>query len=162
MTERIAVIGLGYVGLPLALAFARKFPSVIGFDTKESRINALRDGHDETQETSREELSASSLTYTADPAALREATFFVVAVPTPVDKAKRPNLSAVETASRIVAKALKPGDVVVYESTVYPGVTEDICAPILEEGIRALLATGLSSGVLSGANQSRRYGAHHK
>jgi UDP-N-acetyl-D-galactosamine dehydrogenase len=133
MTEKIAVIGLGYVGLPLALAFARKFPDTVGFDIKESRVNALRDGRDETNETSPEELKASSLLCTSNPDDLKSATFFIVAVPTPVDKSKRPDLTPVEGASRIVAKALKPGDVVVYESTVYPGVTEDICAPILEK-----------------------------
>lgn len=133
MTERIAIIGLGYVGLPLALAFARKFPGTVGFDIKQSRVDALCAGRDETNETSPEELGATTLRFTSNPDDIKDATFFIVAVPTPVDKSKRPDLSPVESASRIVAKALKPGDVVVYESTVYPGVTEEICTPILEK-----------------------------
>ena len=144
--ERIAVIGLGYVGLPLALAFARKFPGTIGFDIKQSRVDALREGRDETNETSSAELSASAIKFTADPADLKQATFFIVAVPTPVDKAKRPDLEALESASRIVGQALAPGAAVVYESTVYPGVTEDICAPILEKESGLRWKTGFHLG----------------
>jgi UDP-N-acetyl-D-galactosamine dehydrogenase len=144
--ERIAVIGLGYVGLPLALAFARKFPGTIGFDIKKSRVDALREGRDETNETSAEELSASTIKFTADPEDLKQATFFIVAVPTPVDKAKRPDLGPVEGASRIVGQALAPGAAVVYESTVYPGVTEDICAPILEKESGLSWKTGFHLG----------------
>lgn len=133
MPEKIAIIGLGYVGLPLALAFARKFHDVIGFDVNERRVNALREGRDETRETAPEELAGATLRCTANPDDLRRATFFIVAVPTPVDNAKRPDLGPLKKASRTVAAALKPGDVVVYESTVYPGVTEELCAPILEK-----------------------------
>ena len=133
MSEKIAIIGLGYVGLPLALAFARKFPGTVGFDVNQHRVNALRNGRDETNETGADELRASSLLFTSNPDDIAAATCFIVAVPTPVDAARRPDLSPLENASRTVATALKPGDLVVYESTVYPGVTEDVCAPILEK-----------------------------
>jgi UDP-N-acetyl-D-glucosamine/UDP-N-acetyl-D-galactosamine dehydrogenase len=131
MSERIAVIGLGYVGLPVALGFARKFPGTVGFDINVEKVNALRAGNDLTGEVSPEVLKATSLKMTADPADLKQATFFVVAVPTPVDRNNRPDLTPVVKASETVGRALKKGDVVVYESTVYPGVTEEICGPIL-------------------------------
>ncbi|HEY9721588.1 MAG TPA: nucleotide sugar dehydrogenase [Oscillatoriaceae cyanobacterium] len=131
MAERIAVIGLGYVGLPVALAFAKAFPGTIGFDVNVPKIEALKRGLDVTGEISEEELNSSSLEITADPEVLKRATFFVVAVPTPIDKNNRPDLTPVVKASETVGKALKAGDVVVYESTVYPGVTEEICGPIL-------------------------------
>jgi UDP-N-acetyl-D-galactosamine dehydrogenase len=131
MAERIAVIGLGYVGLPVALAFARKFPGTVGFDINTTKVNQLKAGHDSTGEVPASVLQSSSLQMTADPAALSDCTFFVVAVPTPVDHNNTPDLSPVERASATVAKALKKGDVVVYESTVYPGVTEEVCGPIL-------------------------------
>jgi len=134
MAERIAVIGLGYVGLPVALAFAKKFPGTIGFDINVEKVNELASGVDRTGETSSEVLKATPLKMTSDPRALKEATFFVVAVPTPVDGNNRPDLTPVVKASETVAKALKKGDVVVYESTVYPGVTEEICGPILAKG----------------------------
>ncbi|MCB9930578.1 MAG: nucleotide sugar dehydrogenase [Alphaproteobacteria bacterium] len=133
MPERIAVIGLGYVGLPVALAFARSFPGTIGFDIDRSRVAALQQGDDWTGECEPEVLEQSALTFSADPADLRDATFFIVAVPTPIDANNQPDLRAVQGASRTVAAALKPGDVVVYESTVYPGVTEEVCGPILAE-----------------------------
>ncbi len=129
--ERIAVIGLGYVGLPVALSFARKFPGTIGFDIRLDKVQALKRGVDPNGEVPRTELNGSSLHFTADPSDLRRATFFVVAVPTPVSPDHRPDLSLVVSATELVGRALKPGDVVVYESTVYPGVTEDICGPIL-------------------------------
>jgi UDP-N-acetyl-D-galactosamine dehydrogenase len=141
MAERIAVIGLGYVGLPVALAFARKFPGTIGFDIDRRRVDALRAGDDWTGECEPEELRASSIRFSADAADLREATFFIVAVPTPIDANNQPDLRAVQGASRTVASALKLGDVVVYESTVYPGVTEEVCGPILAE------ISGLTAGV---------------
>jgi UDP-N-acetyl-D-glucosamine/UDP-N-acetyl-D-galactosamine dehydrogenase len=141
MTERIAVIGLGYVGLPVALAFARRFPGSIGFDINVEKVKALRNGLDHTGETSSEELKASTLQMTHDPADLKAATFFVVAVPTPVDINNRPDLTPVVKASETVAKALKKGDVVVYESTVYPGVTEEVCGPILAK------LSGLKQGI---------------
>jgi UDP-N-acetyl-D-galactosamine dehydrogenase len=138
--ERIAVIGLGYVGLPVALAFARRFPNTIGFDVSEARVASLRRNVDATREVDASALSTTKLTITADPAALKGCTFFVVAVPTPIDGEHRPDLTAVLGASETVGAALSPGCVVVYESTVYPGVTEDICGPVLER------ASGLRRG----------------
>jgi UDP-N-acetyl-D-galactosamine dehydrogenase len=134
MAERIAVVGLGYVGLPVALAFARKFPGTIGFDINVAKVEELKRGFDRNGETSKTELDGCTLEMTADPAVLRQATFFVVAVPTPVDVNNRPDLTPVLRASETVSRALKKGDCVVYESTVYPGVTEDICGPILAKG----------------------------
>jgi UDP-N-acetyl-D-glucosamine/UDP-N-acetyl-D-galactosamine dehydrogenase len=140
-SETVAVIGLGYVGLPVALAFARKFKGSVGFDINIEKVKALNQGLDTTGETSCEELKASALLMTTDAAALKAATFFVVAVPTPVDKNNRPDLTPVVKASETVGLALKKGDVVVYESTVYPGVTEEICGPILAK------ISGLRQGV---------------
>jgi UDP-N-acetyl-D-glucosamine/UDP-N-acetyl-D-galactosamine dehydrogenase len=131
MSERIAVIGLGYVGLPVALGFAKKFPGTVGFDINVEKVNALVAGNDVTGEVASEVLKATTLNITSDPADLKAATFFVVAVPTPVDRNNRPDLTPVVKASETVGRALKKGDVVVYESTVYPGVTEEICGPIL-------------------------------
>jgi UDP-N-acetyl-D-galactosamine dehydrogenase len=131
MSERIAVIGLGYVGLPVALGFAKKFPGAVGFDINVEKVSALRAGNDLTGEVASEVLKATALKMTSDPADLKGATFFVVAVPTPVDRNNRPDLTPVVKASETVGRALKKGDVVVYESTVYPGVTEEICGPIL-------------------------------
>jgi UDP-N-acetyl-D-galactosamine dehydrogenase len=131
MQERIAVIGLGYVGLPVALAFARKFPGAIGFDVNKEKVDELRRGFDRNQEVPEAVLKSSSLTITSDLADLKAATFFVVAVPTPVDHNNVPDLTPVVRASETVAKALTKGAVVVYESTVYPGVTEEVCGPIL-------------------------------
>ena len=132
MHERIGVIGLGYVGLPVALAFADRFEGTVGFDVKKERVEGLWAGHDVTAEVSAERLLASSLRVTADPADLAGVTFFVVTVPTPIDDSKRPDLTAMIKASETVGRVLKPGAVVVYESTVYPGVTEEICGPVLE------------------------------
>jgi UDP-N-acetyl-D-galactosamine dehydrogenase len=139
VTERIAVVGLGYVGLPVALAFARRFPGTIGFDIDATKVEELRRGHDRTGETQGDALATTTMRFTSDPAELREATFFVVAVPTPVDRDNRPDLTPVRRASETVGRVLTTGAVVVYESTVYPGVTEDICGPILEResGLRA-------------------------
>jgi UDP-N-acetyl-D-galactosamine dehydrogenase len=133
MEERIAVIGLGYVGLPIAVAFARRFPGTIGFDISARRVESLRRGVDATREVGVEELKGTTLDITDDPTALRGATFFVIAVPTPIDDEHRPDMQALLSASEIVGKALTPGAIVVYESTVYPGVTEDICGPVLEK-----------------------------
>src|SRR5262249_38964236 len=133
MEERIAVIGLGYVGLPIALAFARRFKEVIGFDVNAARVERLRAGIDETNEVDPALLASTALELTSDPQALLRATFFVVAVPTPIDDEHRPDLTAVRRASETVGAFLRPGSVVVYESTVYPGVTEQICGPILEQ-----------------------------
>jgi UDP-N-acetyl-D-galactosamine dehydrogenase len=131
MQERIAVIGLGYVGLPVALAFARKFPRTIGFDVNAEKVAELRRGYDRNQETPEDVLKASSLTITSDIADLEDVTFFVVAVPTPVDANNVPDLTPVVRAAETVGKALRKGAVVVFESTVYPGVTEEVCGPIL-------------------------------
>lgn len=128
----IAVIGLGYVGLPLAVEFAKTRP-VIGFDINESRIEALKNGHDATLEVSDLELAeAVHLTFTSDPDHLTEANFFIVTVPTPIDASKRPDLTPLLKASETVGGILKKGDIVVYESTVYPGATEEDCVPVLE------------------------------
>ena len=131
MAERIAVIGLGYVGLPVALAFARKYPGTIGFDVNKEKVDELRRGFDRNQEVPESVLKDSPLTITSDITELRSVTFFVVAVPTPVDHNNVPDLTPVVKASETVGKALSKGAVVVYESTVYPGVTEEICGPIL-------------------------------
>ncbi len=140
MEERIAVIGLGYVGLPIAIAFARRFPGAVGFDVSSRRVESLRRGVDATREVAEEELKGTTLNITDDPRALRGATFFVVAVPTPIDSEHRPDMRALLSASEAVGAALTPGSIVVYESTVYPGVTEDICGPVLEK------ASGLKRG----------------
>jgi UDP-N-acetyl-D-galactosamine dehydrogenase len=131
MPEKIAVIGLGYVGLPVALAFARKFPGSIGFDVNKEKVDELRRGFDRNQEVPKAELEGSSLKITSELADLKGVTFFVVAVPTPVDHNNVPDLTPVVKASETVGKALAKGAIVVYESTVYPGVTEDVCGPIL-------------------------------
>ena len=129
---RIGVIGLGYVGLPLAVEFGRRFPTV-GFDINASRVADLRKGVDRTLETTRKELAAATkLTVTDDLQQLKSCRVFVVTVPTPIDGFKRPDLTPLEKSSESVGKVLKRGDVVIYESTVYPGCTEEVCVPILE------------------------------
>ena len=129
---KIAVIGLGYVGLPLAVEFGKKFPTT-GFDIRASRIDELRLGVDSTLEVSTEEMADSSLlTYSADKSDLAECNVYIVTVPTPIDSAKRPDLTPLIKASEMIGGVLKAGDVVVYESTVYPGCTEEVCVPILE------------------------------
>ena len=128
----IAVIGLGYVGLPLAVEFGKRRP-VIGFDIKDNRISELRAGHDYTLEVPQDELKdASYLTFTGEVDDLRKAQVYIITVPTPVDKANRPDLTPLIKASKTVGRVLKSGDVVIYESTVYPGATEEVCVPILE------------------------------
>jgi len=131
--ERIAIIGLGYVGLPVALAFAEKFPGTVGFDINVEKVAGLKKKIDPTGSVTTEELARSTIKFTTQIEDLKGATFFVVAVPTPIDENRKPDLSPVVGATRTVAKALTPGAVVVYESTVYPGVTDEICAPLLEE-----------------------------
>jgi UDP-N-acetyl-D-galactosamine dehydrogenase len=129
---KLAVIGLGYVGLPLAVEFG-KHRSVIGFDINQARINALNAGHDATLEVSDEELaSASQLQFSADPASLGDCNVYIVTVPTPIDEHKRPDLTPLIKASESIGKTLKKGDIVIYESTVYPGATEEDCVPVLE------------------------------
>src|SRR5678816_3731136 len=128
--EKIAVIGLGYVGLPVAIAFGRKLPTV-GFDIRQRRVDQLKQGHDDTLEVSDDQLaSAKQLEMTADPSRLADCTFYIVAVPTPIDSNNRPDLGPVVSASKTIAPHLRAGDVVVYESTVYPGVTEEVCGPV--------------------------------
>ncbi|GGD77710.1 Vi polysaccharide biosynthesis UDP-N-acetylglucosamine C-6 dehydrogenase TviB [Caballeronia grimmiae] len=130
--QKIAVIGLGYVGLPLAVEFS-KHHQVVGFDVNRHRIDALREGHDATLEVADDELrAAETLAFTDDPAALKDCTVFIATVPTPIDRHKRPDLGMLLRASETIGSALKPGDVVIYESTVYPGVTEEECVPVLE------------------------------
>lgn len=130
--EKIAIIGLGYVGLPLAVAFGKQRP-VIGFDIKPSRIAELSEGNDHTREATTEELrEAKHLTFTTKPSDMATATIFIVTVPTPIDAHKRPDLMPLLQASETVGRLLKCGDIVIYESTVYPGATEDDCVPVLE------------------------------
>ena len=130
--KNIAVIGLGYVGLPLALSFAKKF-RVIGFDTNASRVQMMNQKVDPSKELLSEDFDGRDISFTSDAAKLKEAHFFVVAVPTPVDEHKIPDLNPVLRASATIASALKKGDYVIYESTVYPGCTEEDCLPILEK-----------------------------
>jgi UDP-N-acetyl-D-galactosamine dehydrogenase len=132
MNERIAVVGLGYVGLPVALALARKFEHTVGFDIHAEKVSELARGYDRNHEQPTETLKTTTLKMTSDPRDLQGCTFFVVAVPTPVDGNNVPDLTPVERASETVGRALSRGAVVVYESTVYPGVTEEVCGPILE------------------------------
>jgi UDP-N-acetyl-D-galactosamine dehydrogenase len=128
----IGIIGLGYVGLPLAVEFSKKYP-VVGFDIKQARIDELRAGKDSTRETEPAELAAANqLSFIADPEQLKFCNVFIITVPTPVDKASRPDLTPLIKASKIVAKVMSKGTVVIYESTVYPGATEEVCVPLLE------------------------------
>ncbi|MBF0371772.1 MAG: nucleotide sugar dehydrogenase [Magnetococcales bacterium] len=130
---KIAVIGLGYVGLPLAVEFGNHFPTV-GFDTRSQRVEELRSGWDRTREVESDSLqNVADLSYTTEPKDLADCNVHIVAVPTPIDRHKRPDLTPLIQASETVGDVLSKGDVVVYESTVYPGVTEEICAPVLEE-----------------------------
>jgi UDP-N-acetyl-D-galactosamine dehydrogenase len=137
--RKLAVIGLGYVGLPVAVAFGRQGTSVIGFDIDAGRIAELKDGGDRTREVEPHDLRHPALTFTSEPTDIASADFFIVTVPTPIDQARRPDLTALLRASETVGGALKRGDIVVYESTVYPGATEEDCVPILERasGLRA-------------------------
>lgn len=138
---RIAVIGLGYVGLPLALELAKKYPGTIGFDIHEAKVAELRKGIDRTREVSTEALKETTLTMTCKAEDMRGADFFIVAVPTPIDGWNRPDLTPVIKASETVGKVIGKGSIIVYESTVFPGVTEDICGPILAK------QSGLTCGV---------------
>lgn len=138
--EKLSLVGLGYVGMPIAVAFARKI-SVVGFDLNEKKIELYKSGVDPTNEVGDEVIKNTKVAFTADPSKLREAKFHIVAVPTPVNDDHTPDLTPVEGASRILGQNLTKGSVVVFESTVYPGVTEDICVPILEK------ESGLKCGV---------------
>ncbi len=138
--RKISVIGLGYVGLPVAVAFARAGAPVVGFDIDRQRIAELRSGLDRTREVDAADLAHPTLTYDSDPAALAKADFHIVTVPTPINEVRHPDLGAMLAASRSVGKVLKRGDIVVYESTVYPGAVEEDCVPVLEK------ESGLASG----------------
>jgi UDP-N-acetyl-D-glucosamine/UDP-N-acetyl-D-galactosamine dehydrogenase len=148
MSERIAIIGLGYVGLPVAVALARVFPGTIGFDISERRVAALREGTDHTGEITTAELGDAALALTTNPADLAGADFFIVTVPTPIDEQRRPDLEPLRQACRSIARVLRPGCVVVFESTVYPGVTEEVCGPLLGQ------LSGLEPGVDFGLGYS--------
>ena len=139
--RKIAVIGLGYVGLPVAVAFARSGVPVVGFDIDQTRVKELRSGHDRTHELESSDLHHPTLSYEDDAAALASADFYIVTVPTPIDAARQPDLGAMLSASKTVGGALRRGDVVVYESTVYPGAVEEECVPVLER------VSGLKGGV---------------
>ncbi len=130
--EKIAIIGLGYVGLPLSVALAKNY-EVIGFDVSLQKIKELQSGVDVTNHFSLDELNSCKVQFTGDSEKLREADLFIVCVPTPIDEYKKPNLFFIESSASIVGKYMKKGAIVVYESTVYPGVTEEIVVPILEK-----------------------------
>ena len=130
--EKLSVIGLGYVGMPIAVAFARKI-DVIGFDLNEQKVELYRSGKDPTNEVGDEVIQNTAVQFTADESRLREAKFHIVAVPTPVNDDHTPDLSPVEGAGRILGRNLTKGSIVVFESTVYPGVTEEVCVPVLEQ-----------------------------
>jgi len=144
MTKRgarsIAIVGLGYVGLPIAVAFG-KIASTIGFDIHKKKIEELRNGIDRTGEISPKDLAAAQISYTAEPSDLKTADFIIVAVPTPINEALQPDLTALQKASELIGRNLSSGAIVVYESTVYPGVTEEVCLPILEK------TSGMKAGV---------------
>lgn len=129
--ERICVVGLGYVGLPVAVALARNFQDIVGFDISTSRIRELQSRIDRTGEISKADLESTNLRFTSDPADLGNSNFYIVTVPTPIDAERRPDLSHLESACKTIAQNLVVGDLVVFESTVYPGVTEDVCGKIL-------------------------------
>ena len=130
--EKLSLVGLGYVGMPIAVAFAKKI-DVVGFDLNEAKIELYKSGIDPTNEVGNEAIQATTIDFTADETKLRQAKFHIVAVPTPVNDDHTPDLTPVESASRIVGRNLTKGSIVVYESTVYPGVTEEVCVPILEK-----------------------------
>lgn len=137
--RRIGVVGLGYVGLPVAIAFGRAGHTTVGFDIDPARVDELRAGCDRTREVEAADLAAARIRFTTRPDELGACDFFIVTVPTPIDEARRPDLTALAKASETVGRVLKTGDIVVYESTVYPGATEEHCLPILERvsGLKA-------------------------
>ncbi len=138
--EKLSLVGLGYVGMPIAVAFAKKI-KVIGFDLNAAKIDLYQSGVDPTKEVGDEVIKNTTVAFTADPSKLKEAKFHIVAVPTPVNDDHTPDLTPVEGASRILGQNLTKGSIVVFESTVYPGVTEEVCVPILEK------ESGLKCGV---------------
>ena len=138
--RKIAVVGLGYVGLPIAVAFGRR-QRVIGFDINKAKIAELQQGLDRTGEVSAADLRATDVHYTCQPADLKTADFIIVAVPTPINEALQPDLTALRKSSELIGANLSPGSIVVFESTVYPGATEEVCQPILEQ------TSGMKCGV---------------
>ncbi|RKN85653.1 nucleotide sugar dehydrogenase [Paenibacillus ginsengarvi] len=132
MNRKIGVVGLGYVGLPVAVAFGER-KTIVGFDINPNRIATLKQGWDYTGEVTDEELKAASITFTSDPTALSDCDFIIIAVPTPIDEAKKPDLTPLIKASETVGRHMRNGTIVVYESTVYPGTTEEVCVPALEK-----------------------------
>ncbi|WP_210136622.1 nucleotide sugar dehydrogenase, partial [Staphylococcus sp. GDK8D68P] len=132
MKRKIAVVGLGYVGLPVAVAFGKQ-QEVVGFDINETRINELKNGYDRTNEVNDEDLKKSNIKFTNQPEELSKVDFIIVAVPTPINKNNQPDLTPLIKASETVGKALTKDTIVVYESTVYPGATEEDCVPVLEK-----------------------------
>jgi UDP-N-acetyl-D-glucosamine/UDP-N-acetyl-D-galactosamine dehydrogenase len=145
-SRKLAVIGLGYVGLPVAVSFAKHGTPVIGFDIDEARIGELKSGCDRTREVEAKDLAHGTLRLTSNPRDIAPADFFIVTVPTPIDAARRPDLSALLRASMTVGEVLKKGDVVVYESTVYPGATEEECVPLLEQSSGLLVGRDFTVG----------------
>ena len=135
----ITVVGLGYVGMPLAYYLSKKF-NLTGLDINERRVKELISGIDHTGELSRDELSSSTINFTSDPSSIKDSRLIIATIPTPITDDKMPDLTLMKAASRTIGENLSEGSVVVYESTVYPGVTEDVCVPILEE------ASGLKCG----------------
>src|SRR5437016_5048036 len=140
IARKVALVGLGYVGLPIAVAFGRR-GKVIGFDINKAKIEELQRGFDRTGEVSTGDLKATDVQYTSEPTDLKAADFIIVAVPTPINEALQPDLKALRMVSELIGKNMSPGTIVVFESTVYPGVTEDICLPILEK------TSGLNAGI---------------
>lgn len=144
-TRRLAVIGLGYVGLPVAVAFAKK-RQVIAFDIKSQRITELKSGFDKTGEVTRADLEQAQLSLTFNPEDLSQADTFIVAVPTPINQAKQPDFTPLIEASRLIGRHICPGAIIIYESTVYPGATEEVCAPILEQASKLKSGTDFFLG----------------
>ena len=140
LERTIAVVGLGYVGLPIAVAFGKR-GHVVGFDINKAKIDELRKGYDRTGEVSAADLKSSRVEYTAEAGELKKADFIIVAVPTPINQALQPDLNALQLSSELIGANMSPGTIVVYESTVYPGVTEEVCIPILEE------SSGMKAGI---------------
>ena len=157
----MSVVGLGYVGLPIALAFA-KHVRVIGFDINAERIEMMKQRIDPSEELEAADFDGCDITFSADPEDLKKAHFHIVAVPTPINPSNQPDLTPLLGASRTVGQALKAGDYVVYESTVYPGCTEDDCVPVLEAVSGLKFGCGLQGRIQSRAHQSRRQGQHHR
>ena len=146
MKEKIAIIGQGYVGLPLAIEFGKKYPT-IGFDINANRIDDLKKGIDHTNEATPEQLrSAKQLTFSADINDIKEYNIYIVTVPTPIDEFKTPDLNPLRGASKMLGEILKKGDTVIYESTVYPGCTEEVCVPLLEKSSGLIYNTDFYCG----------------